>query len=921
MLNSDVIPSNAYTDRPALHANGLVGSLQILGWLLFHPSAWRNYLAMITPNLEVDFVIGDLRATHWREPGLRRLLILTYLIAPVAVGVITALVLWLIGVPDPFVRNALAGTSYAFAAAVAVGIGVSCVAAPIYGPLMGLLVGIALPIWGGIAHAFIYSATVSIASSLLLGLTSIRPEQSTKKTVAGFILALVVTGLIVALIYSIVSFARPHPTPEGARQPPENTLIIVLEAALVGGVIYGLVVWQRSKRWPSALLLGGVIALTVGPSYGLLLRSQPEQLHYHIVAGISGGILFGGLFVVPYMLGKFLAGIWAGAIVGSLIGGLSWIPLAPHIFPQTLPTPTSLLLLSSLTLVVGLCWIGWQRLVCYPFLMGWNIFLYQRDKSRSADAPSLLRFHSAFWDEFQFLPLPGLDTHLILVAERTPQEGQNAINYLAATRQRWAAKIAQVELYARQLDRCTDIEALKNVHRLLAGDLSGPANALIGHFRRHSQDIRVALSHDTDYHRQKTLSTVCEDLNRLVRELNLTQNPYAQRFQPIALHWYHIILNYQAQLIQAQEINREIANPYIVGLPLSEDQQEIFVGRQDLITRVQQFLRDGHRTALLLYGQRRMGKTSLLQNLGRFLPSTIVPLFVDEQGTAYSTTYADHLYSIVRQMTRSAKTHRGLDFPPLSHEALAANPFIVFTDWLDAVEQVLDDHGKSMFLLMLDEIEVLKQMIDKGRLDVEDLLHLFRNLIQHRPKFKVLVAGSHALEELQDWASYLINMEVIKIGCLSTEETLRLIERPVPHFNLHYHPEASQRIVKLTRGHPYLTQLLCHEIVIGKNQQPTDQRNWVLPPDVEEAIPNALNVGNLFFANIQKNQVDEQGTALLQFLATQGEGACVARSVLAYHVTGNLSQTLTRLQRRDLIEEVDGYYRFSIELIRRWFAQ
>ena len=344
-------------------------------------------------------------------------------------------------------------------------------------------------------------------------------------------------------------------------------------------------------------------------------------------------------------------------------------------------------------------------------------------------------------------------------------------------------------------------------------------------------------------------------------------------------------------------------------------------GDRELITRIQQFLRDGHRTSLLLYGQRRMGKTSLLQNLGRFLPSTIVPLFVDEQGTAYSTSYADHLYSVAKQMTKSAKIHRGLDLPLLAHETLMASPFILFNDWLDEVEQVLDKQGKSLFLLMLDEIEVLKQMTDKNRFDIEDLLNLFRNLIQHRPKFKVLVAGSHTLEELQHWASYLINMEVIKIGYLTTEEALRLIEQPVPNFPLRYHPTASQRIVKLTRGHPYLTQLLCHEIVICKNKQPAEQRNMVLFHEVEEAIPNALDVGNLFFANIEKNQVDEAGVVILRFLAAQGETACIQRTELAHHFSDNLDQTLTGLQRRDLIEEVDGCYQFSIELIRRWFEQ
>ena len=136
-----------------------------------------------------------------------------------------------------------------------------------------------------------------------------------------------------------------------------------------------------------ALMLGLLIALAIGPSYGVLLQSKPDELRYHIAAGVSGGLLFGGLFIVPYLLGKFLAGIWAGALVGSLIGGLIWIPLAPYIFPQALPVPSTLLVLSVATLILGLSWIGWQHLLLYPVVMGLNNFLYQRDKGQRGGVP------------------------------------------------------------------------------------------------------------------------------------------------------------------------------------------------------------------------------------------------------------------------------------------------------------------------------------------------------------------------------------------------------------------------------------------------------------------------------------------------------------------------------------------------------
>ena len=94
----------------------------------------------------------------------------------------------------------------------------------------------------------------------------------------------------------------------------------------------------------------------------------------------------------------------------------------------------------------------WRPVLLYPFLATWNILLYHADERCSSGRPSLLRWHSAFWDEFQRLPLLGLDQHLILVAKRNPVEGQAAVEYLATSRQRWAAQKAQNELDARGLE-------------------------------------------------------------------------------------------------------------------------------------------------------------------------------------------------------------------------------------------------------------------------------------------------------------------------------------------------------------------------------------------------------------------------------------------------------------------------------------
>jgi hypothetical protein len=402
-----------------------------------------------------------------------------------------------------------------------------------------------------------------------------------------------------------------------------------------------------------------------------------------------------------------------------------------------------------------------------------------------------------------------------------------------------------------------------------------------------------------------------------LRELIRSSERYAVRFRPIAARWRQIIGEHGRELTREAELRQEIDNPYVIGVPLTK-QQEIFVGRTDVSARIEGLLLDRRRPPLLLYGQRRMGKTSLLNNLGRLLPSTIVPLFVDLQGPAtQASDHAGFLYNIARGIVNSAQQQRALVLPPLTREALAADPFTRFDEWLDQVEGAL---GQNMALLALDEFETLESAIAKERFDEEAVLGMLRHLIQHRPRFKLLLAGSHTLDELHHWASYLINVQVVHISYLKEDEARQLIEWPVRDFLLRYESDASQRVLDLTRGHPFLAQLLCTEIVTLKNEQPPAVRRLARLDDVEATVPEALSHGSFFFADIERNQVDATGLDLLRFVAAHGEGKVVGQETLARQFADELEQALLLPCRRELIEPMDGGYRFQVELIRRWFA-
>ncbi|WP_298912124.1 AAA family ATPase [uncultured Nostoc sp.] len=688
---------------------------------------------------------------------------------------------------------------------------------------------------------------------------------------------------------------------------------------ILANLLLGLVLWTLGE--PIANI---AFRVAFGMALGVAEKIDNEYFNTLIILGL--------LFGIPGGLGFGVAG---GLVHGVALGVAYGVIFAVLFF---------------LGITINL----WRPIVLYPSLQLWNLALYRLEKNRinqpsiflrlsnifpyrinqrrnnetfiesilplpsqqierSIDQySSLLRYHSAFWDQFQRIPLYGLDKYLLLVIEHNPSEGEAAIDYLNESLQHWAVQICKDALSLR---KCGDVEAISQVHRTIEIEkLGNSINSVLRIFTRISQDVNAALEQRSNYNQRIALKYVTEKLNGQLENFNRTNNKYASYFLPFAKRWLDIINKKIEELAIKFEQNKEIDNPYIIGVPLTL-KQEIFTGCDDIGLRIEQLLLDRRRPPLLLYGQRRMGKTSLLNNIGKLLPSNIIPMFVDLQGAPSSASdHAGFLYNLARDMEKSAKK-QGLTLPSLAREILKSDPFTYFYEWLDKVEQALE---QNTALLALDEFEVLDNAIAKGRFDEQDILGMLRHLIQHRPRFKVLLAGSHTIEEYQRWASYLINVQVVHISYLKEAEVRQLIECPVKDFTLRYEPNAVERVLQLTRCHPFLVQLLCAEIIVLKNEQDPSIRRLAILADVEAAIPEALQSGSFFFADIQNNQVDATGQAILRFIAAQGEGAIVSRQTLLQQFP-DANITFSLLLQRELIEEVDDGYRFQVELIRRWF--
>lgn len=912
------MPDPARTaSSPALPRNLFWGSWRLLFWLFFHPSAWRASVAQVDPALRPDFCLAELNRRHLGDGAFWRLLIMLFLAWPLLlIGLIWA-TLFLSGQPSASIAlgviigvglAALTGLAASVAGSVAIGTAVGLGTGLVSGISAGLSLGetaVSFTLSAQAAPDLALSTLIGLASGLsgglaygvTLGLSGRAGQNSVAYSLSRQISGVVI-GVLVGLTGGWVV----------------GTLTASWLTGLALGAAFGLAVLWRTESWRRSLAWGGGLGLLAGlAAAGTLL---PGGAPGALLISLRLIVWLVALFALPYVLAERVAGPWAGALAGALGSGSGLFLLlsaGESVGPILLFTLTGLLL--------GLTLAWWRPILFYPFLMAWNLLLLRLDERRLPEGrPSLIRYHSAFWDELQRLPLTGLDSHLLLLRHYDPMGGTAVMERLSWGRQRWAAQAAQIELDARQLESCADLEAIGAAHRrLAAGDLTGPASALLRSFSRISSDVAAAQRQESAYNQRLALSAVEDRLDGLLRELTRSNEGYAGRFRPVAAAWRKLIADAHHSLLIEAELRQEIDSPYIIGVPLTE-RQEIFVGRAEVSARIEQLLLDRRQPPLLLYGQRRVGKTSLLNNLGRLLPSTIIPLFVDLQGPASrAADEAGFLYNLARGMTRSAR-QRDLILPPLSRESLLADPFSQFEEWLDEVEAALGDH---LALLMLDEFEVLADALEQGRFDDGMIMGMVRHLIQHRPRFKLLLSGSHTLDEFQRWSTYLINVQVVHIGYLSRAETAQLVERPAEGFALRYEAAAVERVWRLTRGHPFLVQLLCAEVVALKNEQPPAARRLARVADVETAVIPTLQHGSFFFADIEQNQADAVGGAVLRLMATYAEEQPTPRAALVAYVPSlmALEAALTRLQQRELIEPAEGGYRFQVELVRRWFAE
>jgi photosystem II stability/assembly factor-like uncharacterized protein/tetratricopeptide (TPR) repeat protein len=360
----------------------------------------------------------------------------------------------------------------------------------------------------------------------------------------------------------------------------------------------------------------------------------------------------------------------------------------------------------------------------------------------------------------------------------------------------------------------------------------------------------------------------------------------------------------------------DIVNPYIAGAPVLD--ARMFFGREDVFDWIQTSLTGRYADhTLVIHGQRRVGKTSVLKQLGNHLPQRYVPIFFDLQGRTH-TTLDRFLWWLAREIVRVLKQERDFSFPVPEKEVFSQDIEYFEHRFLPDLHTALLD---NVLLLTFDEFDNLEESEVKEELAQPLIDYLRRLMVQEGLNFIFSIGSSgRKLENMQSsYTEFFKTALYKKISFLSREQSNNLITRPVEGL-LEYDPQAVERIYDITSGHPYFTQLICHELfsICQKTGELEIQEK-----SVEDILEDVVERGtvNLKFTWDEAVDIEKWSLAALAHLEGKTDTAALVDFLHKQRIRfseSDLTSGLLHLREKDILTEDN---RFVIYLLKLWLKK
>jgi GAF domain-containing protein len=418
---------------------------------------------------------------------------------------------------------------------------------------------------------------------------------------------------------------------------------------------------------------------------------------------------------------------------------------------------------------------------------------------------------------------------------------------------------------------------------------------------------------------QLAMYGLLERIRKLVADQGLPQRAIVVR---IVEHWQAIV----AESIPFQAVDESL---YVTGQPIFPGGGSSLFGREVLLDWLEKSVRGaGQRNMIVLFGERRMGKTSLLLEFAegkfgdRLRDSGIFPVHVDLQQGGDFDSPAAVIRLILKRVAGQVGSRVALPCPPTDAE-LEREPFVAFNNYMGEIDRTLT---QPMVAILLDEFEVLDRSVRRKEFG-PGIYDALRHNWQFLKNVSFVIAGSHRSAELsEDYRSLIGSTAQMKrVGYLDEKAAEALVRTPVAG-RVFFEDAAVKALVEVTHGHPHYLQLLCKETMFAMNYD--WHVNTISLARVEHIIHKAVHEPGLFDAVRPGNGFSHLEYSVLLAVA---QAARAHRQPTSPEIAGYLSrvpadpsvgEAIIALVQREWLQRHDQgahpWYSVTMPMMQQW---
>ncbi len=310
-----------------------------------------------------------------------------------------------------------------------------------------------------------------------------------------------------------------------------------------------------------------------------------------------------------------------------------------------------------------------------------------------------------------------------------------------------------------------------------------------------------------------------------------------------------------------------------------------------------------------IVGVRRIGKSSLLQNIINNLSPNTIPIDLD-------LSQCKNLDIFIQRIRQRLQENLKIELP------LCSTPKH-FHSMIQSLAKPFKEEKKQL-LFVFDEID---SIIKFDRKEKYSLLQSFRVLANEGYARFIIAGFAELFRAKRELNSPLYNFgDVIQLGPLSEEAAMALVTEPMKSIGLEYKkPNDAKMIFKYTSCHPSLTQYFCQRLVktVEKKQNKKYSRT-ITKRDIEKVFDDEYKkhiINDIYMLRIgEVPAIQELIVVLLveKSHETQAFGFENIRNHLRavdINIADNeLTENLQELEIRYILkEENNGIYRFPLE--------